>query len=68
MLAMVGAGRNVYGGGDVTMGEFLIWMFSSLFGSLSESSDGAFSGSSKGGKFSLMGNGSLISWRTSAKS
>ena len=70
VLAMVGVGRNVYGGGDVTMGEFLIWLSSlSLSGSLSESSDGAFSGSSNGGNASSStSEGSLASLRTSSRS
>ena len=67
VLAMVG--NSVYGGGDVTTGEFLIWSSSlSLSDSLSELSDRAFSGSSNGGKFSFTGDGSLVSWRTSSRS
>ena len=66
VLAMVGAGNNVYGGGDVTMGEFLIWL-SSLVSSLSDSSNGAFSGSLNGGKSSSTGKGSLASLRTSSR-
>ena len=50
------------------MEEFLIWLSSSFSKSSSESSDGAFSGSSKGGKSSFTGKGPLASWRTSAKS
>ena len=69
VLAMVGTGNKVYGGGDVTTGEFLIWLSSlSLFDSLSECSDGASSGSSNGGKSSLTGDGSLVSLRTSSRS
>ena len=68
MLAIVG--KNVYGGGDVTMGEFLIWRsLLSSSGSSSELSDGAFSGSSNGGKSSSStGEGSLVSLRTSSRS
>ena len=41
VLAIVGS--SVYGGGDVTMGEFLIWLSLLLSsGSSSELSDGAF--------------------------
>ena len=70
VLAMVNVGRNVYGGGDVTMGELLILLPSlSLSDSSSELSDGAFSGSSNGGKASSStGKGSLVSLRTSSKS
>ena len=69
VLAMVGVGNNVYGGGDVMIGEFLIWLSSlSSSGSSSELSDGAFSGSSKGGKSSSTGDGSLVSLRTSSRS
>ena len=69
VLAIVGVGNNVYGGGDVTTGEFLIWLSSlSSSVSLSELSDGAFSGSSNGGKSSSTGDGSLASLRTSSKS
>ena len=70
VLAMVDAGRIVYRGGAVVTGEFLIWLFPSLssFDSLADSSDGTFSGSSKGGKFSSTGDGSLVSLRTSSKS
>ena len=69
ILAIVGVGNNVYGGGDVTTGEFLIWLSSlSSSVSLSELSDGAFSGSSNGGKSSSTGDGSLVSLRTSSKS
>ena len=69
VLAIVGVGNNVYGGGDVTIGEFLIWLSSlSSFDSLSELSDGAFSGSSNGGKSSSTGDGSLVSLRTSSRS
>ena len=69
VLAMVDVGRKVYGGGEVTTGEFLIWLSSlSSFDSLSELSDGAFSGSSNGGKSSSSGDGSLASLRTSSKS
>ena len=67
VLAMVDAGKNVYRGGDVTMGEFLIWLSSLSSRSSLELSDGAFSGSSNGGKSSSTGKGSLISWRTLAK-
>ena len=68
VLAIVGVGNNVYGGGDVTTGEFLIWLSSlSSSVSLSELSDGAFSGSSNGGKSSSTGDGSLVSLRTSSK-
>ena len=67
VLAIVG--NNVYGGGAVTMGEFLIWS-SSLSSSVSSSElfDGAFSGSSNGGKSSSTGDGSLASLRTSSRS
>ena len=69
VLAMTGAGSRVYGGGDVTIGEFLIWLSSlSSSDSLSELFDGAFSGSSNGGKSSSTGDGSLVSLRTSSKS
>ena len=71
VLAMVDAGRNVYGGGAVTTGEFLIWLSSSslsLSDSLADTSDGAFSGSSKGGNSSSTGDGSLVSLRTSSRS
>ena len=71
VLAMVDVGRNVYRGGDATMGEYLIWLSSlSSFGSLSKLSDGAFSGSgsSNGGKSSSTGEGSLVSLRTSSRS
>ena len=68
VLAMVSVGRNVYGGGDVTMGEFLIWLSLLSSGSLSDSSDGAFSGFSNGGKSSSTGEGSLVSLRTSSRS
>ena len=68
VLAMVSVGRNVYGGGDVTIGEFLIWSFSLLTSSLSDTSEGAFSGSSNGGKSSSTGDGSLASLRTSSRS
>ena len=69
VLAMVCIGSSVYGGGDVTIGEFLIWSSSlSLSDSLSELSDGAFSGSSNGGKSSSTGDGSFASLRTSSKS
>ena len=70
VLAIVGAGRNVYGGGDATTGEFLIWLsLLSSSGSLSELSDGTFSGSSNGGKSSSStGKGSLVSLRTSSRS
>ena len=68
VLAMV-VGSSVYGGGDVMIGEFLIWWSSLLsFSSLSESSDGAFSGSSNGGKSSSTSEGSLVSLRTSSRS
>ena len=67
VLAMIGVGNTVYGGGDVTMGEFLICL-SSLSSLLSsESSDGAFSGCLKGRKSSSTGEGSLASLRTSAR-
>ena len=50
------------------MGEFLMWLSSlSLSGSLSDSSDKAFSGSSNGGKSSSTGDGSLASLRTSSR-
>ena len=69
VLAMVDVGKNVYGGSNVMTGEFQIWLSSLLsFGSLSESSDGAFSGSSNGGKSSFTGDGSLASLRTSSRS
>ena len=69
VLAMVDAGRNVYGGGAVATGEFLIWLSSSsLSDSLVDTSDGAFSGSSKGGNSSSTGDGSLVSLRTSSRS
>ena len=69
VLAMVGTGRKVYGGGDVTTGEFLIWLSSlSSSDSLSEWFDEAFSGSSNGGNSSSTGDGSLASLRTSSKS
>ena len=69
VLAMTGTGNRVYGGGDVTIGEFLIWSPSlSSSDSLSELFDGAFSGSSNGGKSSSTGDGSLVSLRTSSKS
>ena len=67
MLAIVTVGCNVYGGGEVTIGECLIWVASLSSGSLSESSDGYFSGSSKDGKPSSTDKGCLISWRTSAR-
>ena len=69
VLAMTVVGNMVYGGGDAMIGEFLIWSFSlSSSDSLSEWSDGAFSGSSNGGKSSSTGDGSLVSLRTSSKS
>ena len=68
VLAMVCTGRNVYGGGDVTIGEFLIWLSSLSSGLLSDSSDGTLSGSSNGGKSSSTGEGSLASLRTSSRS
>ena len=69
VLAMVDVGSSVYGGGDVMIGEFLIWSSSlSSFDSLSELSDGAFSGSSNGGKSLSTGDGSLVSLRTSSRS
>ena len=70
VLAMAVVGKKVYGGGAVTTGEFLIWSLSSLLSldSLSEWSDGTFSGSSNGGKSSSTGDGSLVSLRTSSKS
>ena len=68
VLAMV-TGSSVYGGGDVTIGEFLICLSSLLSSdSLSELSVGAFSGSLNGGKSSSTGNGSFASLRTSSKS
>ena len=68
VLAMVDMGSSMYGGGDVTMGEFLIWLSSlSSSGSLSESSDRAFSGSLNDGKSSSTGEGSLASLRTSSR-
>ena len=68
-LVLATVGSNVYGGGDVTIGEFLIWLSSlSSSGSSSELSDGAFSGSSNGGNSSSTGDGSLASLRTSSKS
>ena len=62
VLAMVGVGSSVYGGGDVTIGELLICL-SSLpsSDSLSELSDRASSGSSNGGKSSSTGDSSLAS-------
>ena len=66
--AIVGTGSNVYRGGDVTMGEFLICLSSLSSLSSLKSSDGVFSGCSKGGKSLLTGEGPLASLRTSAKS
>ena len=70
LVLAIADGRNVYGGGDVTMGEFLIWLSSLLSsGLLSDSSDGAFSGSLNGGNTSFStGEGSLASLRTSSRS
>ena len=69
VLAMTDAGNRVYGGGDVTIGEFLIWLsLLSSSDSLSELFDGAFSGSSNGKKSSSTGDGSLVSLRTSSRS
>ena len=70
VLAIVDTGRIVYGGGAVATGEFLIWLSSSLSSSdsLADSSNGTFSGSSKGGKSSSTGDGSLVSLRTSSRS
>ena len=69
-MAMVDAGRYVYGGGAVATGEFLIRLSSSLLllDSSSDMFEEAFSGSSKGGNSSFTGDGSLVSWRTSSKS
>ena len=68
-LAMVDVGRNVYGGGKVTIGEFRIWLSSLSSGSLSDLSDGVFLGSLNGGKSSSStGEGSLVSLRTSSRS
>ena len=68
VLAIVDVGRYVYGGGAVATGEFLIWLSLLSSDSSADSSDGSFSGSSKGGKSSLTGGGSLVSLRTSSRS
>ena len=69
VLAMTDVSNRVYGGGDVTTGEFLIWLSSlSLSTSSSELSDGFSSGSSNGGKSSSTGEDPLVSLRTSSKS
>ena len=69
VLAMVGAGNKVYGGGADTTGEFLIWLSLLLSSdSSSELSDGGFSGSSNGGNSSSTGDGSFASLRTSSRS